>query len=479
VIEYPCGLPGVLRRGFGYTPKPVVVRTPIAQGPGVYTPHDSGGWMAFNVSWIYDTCDMQTFRNWFRRTIRGGALPFTIDLPIDGRDNYQHACYFDPASEYKAVQVGALWRVTATLLSPRVEGLLSECDAASLIAIMSSFCGPVDLDIKGGCFGAWISLQPSDQPVPACSIFSCNANYNYAVADGDITYYPLNDWQYYARPDTDPLRYAVTPFGGLTPEFHLRQSNNCTFDWAPDTNYWTKHILDPGSMAICNPPADGGGARGFMLELNYDKTPIVIPGSITGYMYWPGDQRNEGGSESISWHEHIHNSTSNTLPTYVSNVEYIVDYKHENGEQGPPLDFSFSMYENADGTITAGGETFNPNAIAYKNGHGRSFTVSWAMNISSNPSLDFVVYCNGVLGASGSIFDWFTPEPGSYDFQLRTPFDPINDSVILFQNLSIVVSAFFYSREPQDPDELYDVFQQQYLDYSDDNPNCIIFEEEA
>ena len=78
MTEYPCGLPGVLRSGYGYSPKPTVARTPIAQGPGVYTPHDDGGWMAFNVSWLYDTCGMQTFRNWFRQTIRGGALPFTI-----------------------------------------------------------------------------------------------------------------------------------------------------------------------------------------------------------------------------------------------------------------------------------------------------------------------------------------------------------------------------------------------------------------
>ena len=230
MTEYPCGLPGVLRRGYGYAPKPVVTRTPIAQGPGIYTPHDSGGWMAFNVSWLYNARDMQTFRNWFRQTTRGGALPFTIDLPIDGRDNYPHTCYFDPAGKYKAVQVGALWRVTATLLSPRVEGLLSECDAASLIAIMSSFRGPVDLDLGG-----------AEPPGTPCKQYECDALlevFSTYIGSSSFGQWPLFD------PDVGNMPTRLIKSGGGVLDLQLMPSNpGSGYDTNPAIYGYSKQLV--------------------------------------------------------------------------------------------------------------------------------------------------------------------------------------------------------------------------------------------
>lgn len=338
-------------------------------------------------------------------------------------------------------------------------------------------------DCRKGCAPPTLSSEPQDQPVVSCSTPDCDASYNYAVRKATLTYWPLNDFDYYADSVGQPLRYAVAPFGS-GPDMFLRQPETNTGDWSLGSNYWTRKGATSG-MTICSPPPDGGGERGFILACDYDASPTQVPGALTGFMFWPDSQMSGSYNEGVSWHiTGATGSSGNTLPEYMALTTYQVDYKHANGSQAAnPRELFFILLINPNSTVTLQGpgvlETFNVNSIGLNSAQGASWTVNWQLGtIANNAVLDVQVYYNGVLAVDAQCIDTSpVAEVGDFDFVPRPLVSDVNGTT-LFQNLNINLTAFFHSGgEPMDPFEMYDVFQQQYDNYVDPNTSCIYFEE--
>lgn len=68
-----------------------------------------------NVRWIVDPLGLQYLRSFFNTTLKGGSLPFLIDLILDGGDLTEHEAHFIPGTLKDGEVSGNLSFVTAQL----------------------------------------------------------------------------------------------------------------------------------------------------------------------------------------------------------------------------------------------------------------------------------------------------------------------------------------------------------------------------